>query len=246
MQDIESPLHSDDKLSRLYACAFQKWKTNYRIGQEYYYPKERNVIDYIKTKPNYFEFNKVKGDWKIRSKIGPLIEYIEELVILNNTSPSHKELLKDMFKGNKNELRRILDTSAFRNYIEFEKGFNSINEIINLVGLIATISYSSKLLYKEYNIKVSPDKAKQLARELTNKTMENAKKIDKSISDKQAEEQQSNFNRLVELGETFSKFKPIFLIELSKVSKISSYIYYTIIGSHSIAKTLGEYKHSTH
>lgn len=232
----------------MYACAFQKWKTNYRIGSEYYYPKKRNVIDYIKTKPEYFKFEKHSGDWRIKSRITPLMNLLEELFVLNGKDQSHKDLLREMFRGNKDKLRSILDSKEFRNIIDYNKGMNNTKEIINFIGLIAIVSYSSiiihqlykKKLVDKYNVVTDMGKLQNITQEITQKTIKNIKAIDKNITDEQISENQEKYNDLNKLGFKFGIFKPIFLVELSKLSTISKYAYYIIIGSHSMTKTINE------
>lgn len=248
IQDIKSTLLSDDKLSKMYACAFQKWKTNYRIGFEYYYPKKRNVIDYIKTKPEYFNFEKHNNEWRIKSKITPLINLLEELFILNGKNQSHKDLLKDMFKGNKDKLKSILDGKEFRNFIDYKKGINNTREIVNIIGLVAIVSYSAiiihqlyaKKLIDKYKVVTDMKKLQDITYEITEKTIKNFKVIDKNLTDEQIFENQEKYKDLNNLGIKFGFFKPIFLFELSKLSTISKYAYYIIVGSHSMAKTINE------
>jgi len=246
-KDIKSPLQNNPKLSELYTCAFQHWKTNYRIGEQYY-PSKRNVIDYIKTKPDYFEFYKVKGDWRIRAKITPLLNYIGELIILNGENPSHTQLLQEMLKSNKDKLRTLLDSKPFRDHIVYDKGFNSTKDIINLIGLLATISYTSillagierKKLLSTYGEVTDLKKLEKITQEVTNKTFKNINKINKFLSEEQIKTFNKNYTELHQFIIQLSSFKPLFLNELSKITIISSYANILILGTFAMVKTIDE------
>lgn len=122
----------------MYTIAFEKIKNNYEISKEFYQTDKdhkkststKYVIDYIKKHKDFFhyKYDKKNKKWKIKSKIHPLINLIEELLIANSNK-QEIELVKKRFKSNKHKLRGILNKKEFRRLTK-DDAFYSVHDIL--------------------------------------------------------------------------------------------------------------------
>lgn len=231
----------------MYACAFEKVKTNYELSMDYYKHDryQRGVIDYIldnkqffDVKPVYKKEPKVVAKWRIKSKINPLINYIQELYLLNASNEKHFEKLKEQFYWNKRKLTRILNRKRFRQLIKTNLGFRYTEQIIDIISIIAGISLSTKQILKLHKITISGDK-KRIAEQISLDAIKDFKKLEPKI--KNHHDYEDNLGEIQTLGGEFSNFKNKFLENLSLITPSGYYSKYMITGTYILAEKLKQY-----
>jgi len=153
-------------LDKIYCLTFEKPRSGYEISTIIYRRDIRIVRDTLKQyqKKGYFEQVNIPEErfprWRATTK--PIIEAIDKKSTLY---PRQIEALN-----------HILDDEAFRSVIEYSKGYNSIEKIVNLLSNFAIITNITDK-YRKYK-HGKPEKTRQELMKEYKKTTPEDKRMD--------------------------------------------------------------------
>lgn len=204
-------------------------------------------MDFILKHKHYFNIKEIYNKkskynvpkYRIKSKIKPLIDYIEELFISKGKNDKEINQLKEQFSKNKNKLTGILNRKRFRQIINPEIGFIYTEQIIDLVSIISGIALASHDLRKDFKKISNKDRKKisdNILKESEETFLNSQSKLKKQITS------DIDFIELQILGEEFFSFKHEFLKNLSSITPIGEHTKYLMIATYTTAEKITEWK----
>ena len=203
-------------LEKTYISTFSDYKSGLMISKEIYGEYNHTFLEQIYKYSEYFEKReKQKSDKnkKWRSSVKPLIEIINNKTKLNSNQ--------------NNQLFQIFNSKEFRSLIQYQQGFNNINDIINLISNIAIIQLTSKTIYNLSKNKKTSLNKKDFENKLQNQILEYSKNI-KFITEENKDNTLLNNSKTI--GNKLNKLSNETLTQLSKLNP-NSYILIDMITS---------------